>query len=216
MEAIMDAVGGSAERESKGGVIGVALGLLALLGALAALLPRPTPDIDGAARLAELFGPNGPPLGLSLAEASAFSDGRTALRLTRAAHGAGFEEVLLVRYPRLEQANAQLEGLAVTREERERSLRKAEAWQRDPEDSWRATLDASDVAWGHYRADVVIQRAYEAGGSWRDLARVNLATKQEPLVLCAFWPEKVAASKEALEPLLGALRLPEPPERVPR
>lgn len=207
----------SSQRESSLGVLGVALGLLLLVGTVATLAGRRRGPVDGAALLAEWTTTDTLPFGLQLVAAKELSSGETVLDLAPAeidqAHDgeeAGFQapdQVSLVRYPR---AAALARFFRPAEREGEEGLaaeidRKRKAWEQDPEKTFHATIDEGEVEWGDWRTNYVVERAFLEDGRWRDSVRVNLGSPDRALALLAAWPPEREFSEEALRSLLSAI-----------
>lgn len=73
-------------------------------------------------------------------------------------------------------------------------------------DGGRATMDRGRVRWHDYEVVYVHQRWLERGGTFRDVMQVNLSLPGRPLVLWVRWPRGFPASLERLEELLAAVR----------
>ena len=80
-------------------------------------------------------------------------------------------------------------------------------WNEDPSEDWHATVERGELRWGDWSADYAVERSFREGGTWADLARVNLAEPDRPLVLFARYPDGVEANEEDLEVLAGCVRL---------
>ena len=68
------------------------------------------------------------------------------------------------------------------------------------------TIDRGHLPWGTFDAAYVIEREFEAGGTFRDFLRVNLSREQTPCVLLAVWNRGFPASKARIGELLAVLR----------
>lgn len=68
----------------------------------------------------------------------------------------------------------------------------------------RRILERGELAWGSLAPAFVHERQFEAGGTFRDVLRVNLSSATMPLVFLARWPRGIPASKKRVEELLAA------------
>jgi hypothetical protein len=114
-------------------------------------------------------------------------------------------QILLVGYPadraksleRLFRAEGSGEGLPPSSE--------ALAGEPIKSTGGKRVLERGTLSWGEFAAPFVHEREYEAGGTFRDVVRVNLSRQERPLVLAASWTRGAPASKERLEGLLAIL-----------
>jgi hypothetical protein len=72
----------------------------------------------------------------------------------------------------------------------------------------RRVLERGALPWGRLEAPYVLERSFEAGGTFVDTLRANLSTAREPLVLFLRWPRGLPASTERATELLATLRRP--------
>jgi hypothetical protein len=188
-------------REHTGGVIGVTVGLFVLVGIALSLFRPQGGTIDGAARVAELFGGGAPPFGLELQEAAELPSGDVLVRLARSAEGAGPEELVAVAY----RSPSDVVRLFDPGGDAEAASRRLDEWTRDPSFAWHTMRRRAEIAWGEWRADYQVERAFEEGGVWRESARVNLSRPKRPLVLFAQWPAGTEVVEAELKELLRAV-----------
>ena len=64
-------------------------------------------------------------------------------------------------------------------------------------------LERGVFTWGDFAAPFVLEREYEAGGTFRDFVRVNLSGKNTPRLLVARWARGSPASKARLQAWLS-------------
>lgn len=196
-------------RETPLGVVGVAVGLAALLALALAPCTVRGGALDGAQLAAGLFQGGAPPFGLSLAEAAELPSGDLVLRFERpagAAEGAepSAPEVVFVT----EHASAAgVAALFRAEEGGEDPGKRLLDWEHDPKTAWHATMRAGEIRWREWRADWFVERAFHAGGTWREAAVVNISQPQRARSLIALWPTGEPVSQPALERLLGELVL---------
>lgn len=189
------------------GILGKLLVLclfLALVGSLAQqVLDRP---LDWSAKQREYFGEGGLPAGLAFESGLRLPTGDVVVRFMRTAQAGGAaRELTLLEYARAARAEAamrpsgRLAGLEAAQRLKE--------WEADKSTEWIALMKRGEVAWGEWRAPLVIERSFQAGGGWREEARVDLSTKERPLVLSLRWPAGQAADEAELRALLAMLHL---------
>ncbi|MEM7308808.1 MAG: hypothetical protein AAF682_19150 [Planctomycetota bacterium] len=206
-----------APRESAAGVVGVAIGLLLLVGLAVSLAQaaRAGGADDGEERLEEIL-PAPRPFGLELVESAILPSGDRLLRLEPREASGGLDEVVLLLYRgpssvvRLFRGSGR-DGDDDRREESERM----QEWEEDPDFDWHVEVDRGDVTWRGWRANFVRERAFEEGGGWRDATRVNLSQGERYLVLFALWEPESAGSEGTLEELLAHVVVSEDPESQP-
>jgi hypothetical protein len=78
-------------------------------------------------------------------------------------------------------------------------------WKSIPPSGGRRILERGKVAWGAFDAEYLIERELEAGGTFRDVLRVNLSREGDPRVLLARWTRGSPASVGPVRALLAAL-----------
>lgn len=213
-------------QETAGGALGMAFGLLLLVGAVAALALALVP-FDGRATLDSILEDEAP-WGFVLDGSSRTSGGDLLLRLVPPADGlsreeggdAGAdaeqpgdpepplpEEVLLVRYG---SPQGVLDVFSRDGDEgggREASRRMTE-WEEEPFD-WHTEMERGETSWKGWRAAFVRERAFDEEGTWRESLRVNLSTPGRYLAVFLHWPTGVPASEERLREFLAAVALEE-------
>jgi hypothetical protein len=69
----------------------------------------------------------------------------------------------------------------------------------------KVTIETGKLAWRGFDADWVHERAFEAGGTFRDEMRVDLSLEKKPCVMTAVWSRGETGSKAELDKLLAAL-----------
>jgi hypothetical protein len=192
-------------------VIGVALGLGALLAAVL-LLARLAVGGGGKsdAELLAAILPAPRPLGLELVGGAAFPGGDRVLRLAPAVAeepavppGAIAEVVLTV--PRSRGGAADLLGGDV--KAGMEAAGQVAAWERDPQSAGLIEVARGEVEWRGWRAPFVRRRALHAGGGWSEATAVNLTTPARSLVLTVLWTPGTAGSERELETVLAGVAL---------
>ena len=218
----------AAVRERPGFVVGIALGIL-VLGSLVAwmCLPKGEPR-DGAKLFEAWFGPAAIPADFSVAEARRLMGGEEVLRLSRSngaperekkvavakASGAhadwanverGAEDqlplsIIFVQYPK-SRANDELSRLF---------LEKLQPGRIDEigTSGGRLLLEIGTLPWGDRSAAFVVEREFEAGGTFSDNARINLSKPDDALIASAVWARSEPFSKNRMQALLSGLRRP--------
>ncbi len=199
-------------RESAGATLGIAFGLLVLLGAAVALIARGVRAAprDPAAWTAEVFPAGLPPeiAGAGALSASELAGGESVLAATPSPAAGAPERLFFVRYgSQAEVARlfepAQVEELGEGAEDGDELRR----WEEKPDFAWHAEMERGDLDVGPWRVPFVRERAFQEGGSWSEAVRANLSTRERPLVLFALWPERAEADEDALRGLLAAVDL---------
>jgi hypothetical protein len=198
-------------REHAAGVLGTTLALLVLALLLLPLALRFfRGSVDGAERVATLFGSEPPPFGLALADATRLPTGDVIVRLARpegATVVAGApDEVVFMEYASPGAVEALFRPEGGPPEEVSRRLAE---WEKKKDSAWRATLKQDEIAWGAWRSRLAVVRAFQEGGGWREEVRVDLSRKDRPLVLFAHWPAETPFDEGKLKELLGAIVIPE-------
>jgi hypothetical protein len=69
----------------------------------------------------------------------------------------------------------------------------------------KVTMETGKLAWRGFDATWVHERAFEAGGTFRDCMRVDLSLAKKPCVMTAEWSRGEPGSKAALDEVLEAL-----------
>jgi hypothetical protein len=199
-------------RETPGATLGIAFGLLVLLGAVATLIARGmrAAPRDLAAWTAEVF-PAGLPPEIAAANALSASElpgGDNVLAATPSPAAGAPERLFFVRYGSqakvaslFEPAHQEEPGEGV---EQGDELRR---WEEKPDFAWHAEMERGDLDVGPWRVPFVRERAFQEGGAWSEAVRVNLSTRERPLILFALWPERAEADEDALRGLLAAVDL---------
>ena len=200
----MNAVNAEAQPASRWRVLGTA-GVLLVLGAVGAFLAQGLRalEVDGAARAREYFGDSAPPFGLVLAEALGMPSGEKVVRFARPEPAAGPNAALFIEYP----SRAPVEALLSGSYSGDIGMRVKE-WERDPKESWNATIKRDELEWGTWHTKWIVERSFHAGGGWHEEARVDLGTKARQLVLFVHWPDQTPADEKQVLELLGAFRMP--------
>ena len=212
--ASSSAAPGAERREHTGGVLGTALGLLVLAALLATLVTRFVGgSVDGAERLAALFGESTPPFGLELAEAARLPTGDVIVRLVPPAEREAADpmdpvEVLFMQYA----SRGAVAPLFPQGGDAAGDSGRLATWEKKKDFAWNATIERDEIAWGKWRSAYAVVRSFKKGGGWQDEARVDLSQKDRPLVLFAHWPNETPVDKAKLKELLGALALQQEPE----
>ncbi|MBM3987535.1 MAG: hypothetical protein FJ294_06215 [Planctomycetes bacterium] len=220
--------GGEGLRARTVWIAALALVALAVLGWV--LATQETRALDGQATLNEWFDARELPDGLAVSEAGILPRGDRAVLLARpdaeeepprnqvpededdesdwvpfdwskvtsGAVGATPREVLVAEL-KLEHASAELEQLF----ERGEDLRGD--WWSVPRSGGRRALERGKLRWGPLEAPYVLERAFEAGGTFRDTLRVNLTRERTPRILIARWTRGSPASPAPVQRLLDAL-----------
>jgi hypothetical protein len=184
-------------------------GLLLVLGAAAWILLRVfAAPVDGAAKQREYFGAGALPFGLELAGATRLATGDTLVRFRRAEGTRGPLEVVFVQY----RSAAAVEGLF-----RPTVVEgggppgspgglgaRLKEWEREHAFAWHATMKRAEIAWGSWSSKLLVERAFQQGGGWREEARVDLSRPERPLVLFAHWPDDEPVDEGLLQELLEA------------
>ncbi len=70
----------------------------------------------------------------------------------------------------------------------------------------RLLLEVGTIPWGDQLAAFVVEREFEPGGTFRDVARINLSRTDEALIASAGWARCEPFSKRRLQTLLESLR----------
>jgi hypothetical protein len=184
------------------------LGRILLLGLFVALVAGIVQrflvaPVDGAARQREYFG-EAPPAGLALDSAGRLPTGEAVVRFLGSAESWAASEVLFFEYQSPAAAEAEMRTDAKFGVEAAQRLKE---WEAEKAFAWTALQKRDEIAWGNWRAKLVIERFFRAGGGWNDEARVDLSTPARPLVLCVRWPAETAADERELRALLERIQL---------
>jgi hypothetical protein len=206
---------------------GVALGLLGV--AVWLLGTQTTRSLDGAEQLRRWFSLDELPAGVRIAEACSLPRGDVVVRFgwddageeapridppeiptdsmfdpydwskaPSAPAGSAPREVLVVELP-LDRASAELRELF----DGGTDLRGD--WLSVPRSGGRRVLARGRVDWAALAAPYVMEREFEAGGTYCDTLRVNLTVERQPRILIARWSRGVPGSTEVVRPLLSSL-----------
>jgi len=111
-------------------------------------------------------------------------------------------EVLVLHWPSLGAAAGELERL-FGRPEQDQDEDEIEIVSFGPEGG-RAVLDGGRLPWGEYEVMFVHERELEQGGTFRDVIRANLALEDSASVVFARWSRGLPGSKERGIELLTA------------
>jgi hypothetical protein len=198
-----------AEHQGAGRVLGTFVALALFLAALA-WIGRGlfVAGIDGAEKQREYFGEKAPPFGLALDSAVRLPGGDALVRFARADGGSGPLDAVFLELRSSSAAQALLRpspggefGGAAAR---------LKEWEKEKAFAWHMTRKRDDIAWGPWGSKLLIERAYEQGGGWREEARVDLSSPARALVLLTHWPLETPVDEELLHELLGAIVLAPP------
>lgn len=118
-------------------------------------------------------------------------------------------KVVLIGYPD-ELADSELEGLFGFSSDDEREIEITDVGP----SGGRVTMDRGRLDWGPYSTRYVVDRELEWGGTFRDVARVNLTLPGRPCAMFVLWPRGFPASLERVSDLLAAL-VPQPADDEP-
>ncbi len=215
-------------RERPGYVLGIALCIL-VLGSVVAWICLPKGEArDGAKLFESWFGSSAMPADFRIAEARRLMGGEEVLRLLRSnatperekrkalAEAKGNDaridwarlekgasdqfplSILIVAYPK-ERAKDELGRLF---------FEKRQIGQLNEVGNMggRMLLEVGTIPWGDQLAAFVVEREFESGGTFRDVARINLSKTDEALIASAGWARSEPFSKNRLQTLLERLR----------
>jgi hypothetical protein len=225
----MDARGDSSGvREKPGCVLGIAFGIL-LLGSLVAWLVLPKTEARDGAVLFQQWFASAPPAPYEVSDAGKLMGGEEVVKLVDS--GAGEErprieptsaksskETVRVDWARVEQGPAGRRPRTVTLvrypEERARvELKRLFSEKLAPgrldeigSGGGRLVLEVGTLDLEGRNAAFVLEREFERGGTFRDIARVDLSKDGDALVVNAVWSRSEPFSKQALAALLAGLR----------
>jgi hypothetical protein len=214
--------------ERPGCVIGIALGIL-ILGSIIAWIALPKTEArDGAQLMATWFAGEGLPEGYAIDDARKLMGGEEVVKLLDTSSGEeaarkpapsstdetplewgrvelGAHEqaprwLMFVRYP-LERGDADIRRLFAANLKLGRP-------DEIGKQGGRMLLEIGTLKWGAQDPAFVLERDFEAGGTFHDVVRVNLSTPTEPLILHAQWSRSQPFSKARLEALLATLSRP--------
>lgn len=217
--------GAGGQRESRGGVIAVGVGLVLAAVALVTLFTNRPREADPVELLAEDFEIGELPPGFSLerglrlsgderivlirgpvpldedpprrVEPSAEEEAPDWAALPEGPRGTPPARVLLLGTPRT-GAQAALD----------RAFRKVE-WKDLADlgrEGGRTAVDGGKLEWAGLSADWIRERLFEPAGTFRDEVRVNLTAGSRCWILHAIWPRGLPGDTEPLRGLLDALR----------
>lgn len=216
-------------RERVGCVLGIAFGLL-VLGSIVAFIFLPKGEArDGARLFADWFGPTELPAGYAIVDAGKLTGGEEVLQLSRpdapperekaappktegkpervdwARVELGLQDqfprgITLVKYP-TERAQSELNRLF---------SEKLQIGKLDEVggQGGRMVLELGTIPWADKFAIFVLEREFEAGGTFRDIVRVNLSKDQDGLVANLAWSRSEPFAKDRLQAVLAGLRRP--------
>ena len=212
-------------------MLGVGLGLVLLVGLVASLAYEETRPVDGGELLAEWYGVETLPFGLEVSEAvrrggrhevlladpdapeeaskqeaAKEDDGDLApvdwTEIPVGPEGTPPFEVLVLHWPTLGAAAGELERL-FGRPGGGDDDNESEVVAFGP-GGGRAVLDSGRLPWGEYAVMFVHERELEAGGTFRDVIRANLALDSGAGVVLARWPRGIPGSKARMIELIAA------------
>lgn len=217
-------------RERVGPVIGIAFALFLLVGVVGALIWQRSRAVDARETLASWFDSAALPFGLVPVEAAELAGGDRVLRFVpeggideparktpEAPKSSGqgpmpapFDwtaiearppgdapcEVFVVCY-QFEAAGPRLKQLFEVGVEGGPAML--------PASGGRAVLDRGEIAWREWSAPYVLEREYEAGGTFRDVIRVNLTRERTAQACFVRFPRGSSGSPKKVEELLAAL-----------
>jgi hypothetical protein len=232
----MDAVEAPRSREHPGCVLGIALGLLILGCAIAwILLPKAEPR-DGALLLREFLGLESVPAAYQVVDAAKLTGGEEVVQLlssaapperelakpapieasptpqgspparvdwSRIEPGASDQPprtLLFVRYPK-ERGKREIQRLFSA------VLQPGGLEELGPQGG-RIVLQVGTLRWSDEDRAFVLEREFERGGTFRDMARVDLSAPELALIVKADWARSEPFSKARLEETLATLRKP--------
>lgn len=203
-------------------VLGVGLALALLAGAFALLATVRGGPADGEALLAAWFQDGRRPEGARVVEALELPSGATTVRLEHPPEqGAGWDELVFVRYPAPEAVAALFPekkegepggggpgaGGPPRADGEEDDAQRIERWRADPSFAFHTEVHAGRIVWDRWEAELRVERAWLEGGGWQECARVDLAQKGRPLVLFVRWPRDEAWSEADLRALLRRIAM---------
>ena len=81
-------------------------------------------------------------------------------------------------------------------------------WEKTKDFDWHTTMKRDEIAWGVWRSKLLIERAFEKQGTWKEEARVDLSQGERNLVLFAHWPAETPVDEKELAELLAAIAIP--------
>ncbi len=199
--------GAAAPREHTGGVIGIALGLLVLAGAIAAVVSQRARTIEPDAALESVFARE-LPFGLVARAGAALPTGERVVAVDVPSdvawpRDAAAPAELLFGFYRSPGAVSALFGAEAAIED----FGQLTQWEQTPDFAFRRPLDQGELEWGAWRAAWRRERSHRDDGTWVDTVRVNLSRERSLVVLFATWPPGVDADAAALVPFLEAAEL---------
>jgi hypothetical protein len=221
---------GAVVRERPGCVIGIALGIM-VIGSMIALLWLPrTEKRDGAKLLEAWLGAQQLPAGFEIREATKFIGGEEVVQLVNTsaqaeAPAAAVEKASKAasEMERVDWAQVKMGAsdqlpltLLFVHYPKERS--ESELGRLFSEKIVAGTLDEIGSRGGRMVLELgtltikdsapayVIERKFEPGGTFKDIARVNMSSAEPGLVINAEWSRSEPFSKSRLQALLDSLR----------
>lgn len=216
-------------RERVWPVLGIAFALSVLVGVIGALWLGRSRAVDARETFGAWFETSGLPFGFVPVESAQLVGGDSVLRLVREGFveperkpptaekvkpkGGSFVpfdwskielrppgddpcEAYVVRYP-FEAAPPRLKQLFEVRAQGGPGML--------PPSGGRVVLDRGELVWREWSAPYVLEREYEAGGTARDVIRVNLTREKTAQVCFVRFPRGSAGSRKKVEELLAAL-----------
>jgi len=229
--ASLDAAQGAPTRERPGVVLAAAFAVLAACGALWWTSRPRAGSLDRAHTVDAWFEPRVLPFGFEFAQAEQLARGDIVVRFERPGLAAEAEkpapvelseeerkaqrpfdwsavdfgqpgepprEFVLARLP-LERAKSDLESLF------KGGMEFRGDWKSIGREGGKRILGRGPARWGALDCAYVHEREFEAGGTFRDVVRVNLSRSGVPMLFIASFGRGVAGSIEPVEALLASL-----------
>jgi len=220
MSAASAELGAKPRGLSAGALIAIAAGLMVLSVLVAVLVVLRGGPIDGAGQLDAHFGAHTLPFDLVLKSAREMPGGErmvvfdstkiVAEAPVRAVGKAPVDWAKLA-VPNAGTAPLRVAFLFLTADAPQAhfdAFFTNEKWQRVEElgpEGGLVPMDKNAISWRGHAADFVHERAFEEGGTFRDVMRVNLSVEKKPCVMWASWPRGAQASRAMFEEILAAL-----------
>jgi hypothetical protein len=212
---------------SAGALIAIAAGLMVLSALVAVFVALRGGPIDGAGQLDAQFGAHTLPFGLGLKSAREMPGGERMVVFEGAQAAAPAATLAIgdassggkdahvdwskIALPAPNAPPERVVFLFLTQEAPKAhfdAFFTNEKWQQVDElgaEGGLVPIDKNAISWRGHAADFVHERAYEEGGTFRDVMRVNLSVEKKPCVMWASWPRGEQASRPRFEEILAAL-----------